>query len=270
MDFKTIPQFLTKAIADRTVAGIFAVHGNVDDGLDRSHPGSFANATAGRDRVKHLWNHGGGLFDRGQTPPIAAVKSIREVSRADLPEAVLAFAPDATGGAEVTREYLKTTRADEILAGLDAGAIDEMSYAYDVTEYKFTEDDALRATVRDIYGMKLFDTSDVNWGMNPATVGKKSALAALPFEEHLAYVLATMGDLTERVTDLKQLREKDGRHLTAAKLDQIQGLRASIAPLMADLDAILTRPDPPKDNADIRLLLLDFERIQARINGVTL
>jgi hypothetical protein len=268
MDTKTQPQFLTKAIADRTVAGIFAVHGNVDSGLDRSHLGSFANATAGRNRVVHLWNHGGGMFDRGQTPPIAVVKSIREVTRDELPDAVLQWAPDATGGAEVEREYLDTARGNEVLAGIKAGAITEMSYAYDITNATYTED-ATR-TIREIHGMTLFDTSDVNWGMNPATLGKKSALAALPFEEHLAYVLATMGDLTERVTDLKTLRERDGRHLTATKLEQIRELRTSAEPLMAVLDALLTRPDPHNVTAVARAVLLEVQRTFARLNGVTL
>ena len=35
--------YATKAITDRTVIGIACVHGNIDDGGDRSWPGSFAD-----------------------------------------------------------------------------------------------------------------------------------------------------------------------------------------------------------------------------------
>jgi hypothetical protein len=139
VEFKTLPQFQTKAIADRTVTGVFCVHGNRDDGRDRSHNGALADyGQGGRIRVRHLWNHGGGWLDRGQTPPIAAIKAIRELSREQLPEAVVKFAPDATGGVEVEREYLDTPRGNEILAGIKAGAIDEMSYAYDVLKATYT------------------------------------------------------------------------------------------------------------------------------------
>ena len=41
----------------------------------------------------------------------------------------------------VTRTYLDTPRANEVLAGLKAGAIAEMSYAYDVTKWDYEEID---------------------------------------------------------------------------------------------------------------------------------
>lgn len=260
VEVKYLPQSI-KAIDDRTIIGIFAVHGNVDDGGDRSHMGAFAEATAGRNRVKHLWNHGGGWFDRGQTPPIAVVKSIREVSRDELPDEVLNYAPDATGGAEVARTYLNTDRANEILEGIKAGAISEMSYAYEVTKATFTETDD--QYIREIHSMFLFDTSDVNWGMNMATMSKKSALAALAFPEHFSAVLATVEEFAERVADLKRLRETDGRHLSTINIDRVKSLYDQMQPLAADLSALIQRDDDAKhsDN-DLRAA---FYRLKGRI-----
>jgi hypothetical protein len=125
MEYKATPQF-TKQIENRTVIGIFAVHGNVDEGGDRSWPGSFADTRVhGRDRVRFLWQH------RSVDPPIAVVNYIRELSRNELPDSVTTYAPDAMGGVEVSRTYLYTLIGNEVLTDLKAGAIDEMSYAFD-------------------------------------------------------------------------------------------------------------------------------------------
>src|SRR5687767_2701928 len=134
MEYKSLPQFI-KAADDRSVVGIPAVHGNVDDGKDRSHLGAWADVKVnGRDRARFLWNH------NSNEPPIATIDYVREIGRADLPASVLAYAPEATGGVEIKRTYLNTPRANEVLAGILAGAIDEMSYAYDLTKHAFTED----------------------------------------------------------------------------------------------------------------------------------
>lgn len=268
VEFKTLPQFQTKAIVDRTVTGVFCVHGNRDSGGDRSHNGALANySQAGRIRVRHLWNHGGGWLDRGQTPPIAVIKAIRELSREQLPDSVIKYAPDATGGVEVEREYLDTPRGNEVLTGIDKGAIDEMSYAYDVVKATFTEEE--NQTTREIWTMTLFDTSDVNWGMNAATVGSKSALAALPFADHLAAVLATVEGMTERAADLKRLRETDGRSLSTINIDRIKSLCDELAPMQANLQALLERPKPTDDKA-ARQAFLEFQKTLARLNGVPL
>lgn len=263
VEVKYIPQSI-KSIDDRTIVGIFAVHGNVDDGGDRSHMGAFADATTGRNRVKHLWNHGGGWFDRGQTPPIAVVKSIREIGRDELPAEVLTYAPEATGGAEVTRTYLKNDRANEILEGIKEGAITEMSYAYEVTKATFTETED--RYIREIHGMTLFDTSDVNWGMNMATMSKKSALAALSFADHFSSVLAMVEEFQERVADLKHHRETDGRHLSTINVDRVKSLYEQLQPLVVDLSALMQRDDDAQqsDN-DLRA---EFYRLKGRIIGL--
>jgi HK97 family phage prohead protease len=174
-EYKSLPQFI-KQIDGRTVTGIFAVHGNVDSGLDRSHPGSFAKTFAEqRSRAKFLWNHD--FF----APPIATIKALREVGREELPAEVLALAPEATGGAEVTREYLDTPRGNEVLEGIKSGAITEMSYGYDPVKMDFTVEGEgeQQLRIRELREQRLYDVSDVLWGMNPATVGSK---AGLPLE----------------------------------------------------------------------------------------
>lgn len=187
MQIKSTNHFL-KSINGREVNGIFAVHGNVDDGQDRSWPGSFAKTIQERnDRIRFLWQHD------MSAPPIAKVVAIREVGRNELPDAVLVKAPEAMGGVEVTREYLDTPRGNEVLEGIKTGAITEMSYAYDAVKYDFEEDPNARSEwdrVRNLREVRLYEVSDVLWGMNPATQGSKSVL--LP---HLQWIIDVLAGL---------------------------------------------------------------------------
>jgi len=120
----------TKEIEGRTVKGITAVFGNIDDGGDRIHRGSFRKTIQENAvNVQHLWQH------RGDEPPTAVVKELKEVGRDDLPEEVRAKYPDATGGLYVAREYLETERGNDILTGIRANAITKMSIGFNAIKF---------------------------------------------------------------------------------------------------------------------------------------
>lgn len=175
MEYKTFAAE-TKQIEDRTVTGLAAITGNVDDGNDRIWRGAFKKTIRERaGRVRHLWMHD------PLAPPTAAIRELTEVDAADLPPEVRRKYPDATGGLLVKREYLRTPRGDEILAAIAAGAISEMSFGYDPVKFDFEGgEDKGGPLVRNLRELRLWDTSDVNWGMNSATVASKRAL---PFRE---------------------------------------------------------------------------------------
>ncbi len=176
MEYKTISSAV-KEVQDRTVVGIAAVMGNIDTGSDRLFNGAFTKTLQERSsRVQYLWQH-----DASQ-PPIAVIQSIKEVGTADLPQTTLREFPDATGGLQVTREYLTTPRGDEVLRGIVSGAIKEMSFGYDPVKFDPEEvqtPDGKRL-IRNLREVRLWDISDVNWGMNPATTASK---AAVPFKD---------------------------------------------------------------------------------------
>lgn len=255
-DRKAVPQF-TKAIDDRTVIGIFAVHGNVDSGGDRSWPGTFAEyAVDGRKRTRFLWQHD------SAAPPIATVNYIREVSRAELPTSVLSYAPDATGGVEISRSYLETPRGNEVLTGIKAGAIEEMSYGYDAKQYDFEETE--HALIRNIRKVELYDVSDVNWGMNPATTGVKQQ----PIDHQNAVVQAAIVDYVQRLKDLSALRAKEGRVLSDANRKRIAQLQESLTSVLADLTALLTATEPRADPAKALAAFAEFQRLHTTYYGV--
>ncbi|MGW8177385.1 MAG: HK97 family phage prohead protease [bacterium] len=159
---------------DRTITGISAVFGVIDAGMDNIYKGAFKKTLQeGTDRVKHLWQH-----DMTQ-PPIASITELREVGRGELPKDMKDKWPTAKGGLLVSRRYLDTPRGNEVLAGLksDPPAITEMSFAYDAVKFDYEEEDG--ALIRNLRELRLWDTSDVVWGMNPATVAQMKG--ALPF-----------------------------------------------------------------------------------------
>jgi len=258
IEYKASPAF-TMGIEGRTVTGIAAVHGNVDEGNDRSYPGLFGDFTTnGRKRARFLWQH-----DASQ-PPTAAIDELFEVNRADLPPAVLAYASNATGGTAVKRTYLDTPRGNEILAGLMAGAIAEMSYAYDAKEWQFTEDGD--RTVRELYKADLFDLSDVNWGMNPAT--SADGMKGSPLIVEHSTVLAAVENYIKRYQALAELRAKEGRVLSGENRKRIESAIEALANASKALSDLLDATEP-KQAPDIRQLWLQTQRTLATINGVT-
>lgn len=151
--------------AERTITGIASVFGNVDAVGDVVQPGAFRKAiadfNAGRGRALFLWNH-----DKSQ-PPVAKILELSEVGRSALPAAVLAKAPEATGGLRIKRQYFKDAFSDRVYQSVIAGAVREMSFAYDVIRYSMREQNSKQ--IRLLEELALYDVSDVLWGANAAT-----------------------------------------------------------------------------------------------------
>lgn len=192
--FKHLPYFKVAA-EGRVRKGICAVFGNVDSWGDRIMPGAFAKTIQeGRSRVKHLWNHD------FSNPPIASITELKEVGREELPDAVLSYAPEATGGLMVAREYYEDEFSDRVMKAIDKGDITEMSFGYDVMKWDNSEEGDRK--IRNLVELKLFDTSDVLWGMNAATVAA-GAKTALPFGLIVQH-------LTNHVAEIKAGRRNAG------------------------------------------------------------
>lgn len=171
MECKTVVEL--HEVNDRIVTGFPSVFGNVDDGGDLIEPGAYQKTLAERGaRLRWLWQH-----DRSQ-PPTAKVLELAEVSREELPADVIAHYPEATGGLRVRREYLDTPRGNEVLAAIKSGALNEMSIGYDATKAEYPADSNVngRKVRRVLKEIRLWEMSDVNWGMNAATANVKALL----------------------------------------------------------------------------------------------
>ena len=259
MEYKRTRHFVkTLDEESRTVTGIFAVHGNIDDGGDMSIPGSFARRLEGRSRVRFLWNH------NAMNPPIASVLKIREVGREELPPKVLEVAPEATGGVEITRKYYEDVPLADWVYGAVVRGDTEMSYAYDVHGYEMRGEDDKR--IRILTDVELFDVSDVNWGMNPATAGVKGngvfPGTGMTFTEHSLAAAAALEEFLERVEERKSWRERDGRTLSEA-------VRKRLLKLNGVLESILRATEPLAAAGEVQSLLSEYLNTERLIAEIT-
>ena len=202
MELKSSPAYI-KEIEDRSVTGFFSVFGNKDLHGDIAQPGSFNKTLKERKGTfKHLWMHD--MF----SPAIAVIDELVEVGKEALPRELLKKFPDASGAMQVKRTYLNTPRGNEVLEGIKAGVPYEMSYGYDPIKVKYEERDGQR--VRILQEQKLWETSDVTWGANSATLASKAFAFAQQdpkFLEHLKALLEPENDSTHDTQELTEFQK---------------------------------------------------------------
>lgn len=202
-----------KASSDRIKTGLAALTGNIDSGYDRIHSGAFLKTLSDdKTRFRHLWNH------RSENPPIASIKEIEEIGTEKLPDAVKLKYPEITGGLLVTREYYDNELSNWVLTAINNGDINEMSFAYEVVKASFSEEE-IEGTgrtkyIREIHELKLYETSDVNWGMNAATV---ASLKGLEFPKSIGMFFEESSKVLQSI--------KEGRELTPSDIVLLQQLQ---------------------------------------------
>lgn len=244
-----------KIVDGRTVTGFAAVTGNIDTGMDRIFKGAFKKTLKENGkRVRHLWMH-----DPFQ-PPTAVIKELAEVGREDLPEEITKDNPEVTGGLQVVREYLDTPRGNEILSGIKAGAIGEMSFAYDPVKFDFEEikeGEKQGRMVRNLKEIRVWDTSDVTWGMNELTVAAKYAPLLSAYQERMPKeqfdLMNGLVTTIQEATSAEAL--KSGRVLSARNLEKLKAA-------LDVLTEILLAAEPQED--DEKRLLALTEQLRRR------
>lgn len=171
MEHKTVPAYL-KHVDDELgiVESIFAVFGNLDEGKDILHPGSFKKTLSERgNKVKVLDQHNTDSISRVLGKPL----DIREIGASDLPMELKADYPNATGGVWAkTQFFLDTPEGKGAFIRLKEGGIDEWSFGYDAVDVDYTpvEIDGEKYRARNLRQVKLFEYSPVLWGLNQATI----------------------------------------------------------------------------------------------------
>jgi len=170
-EYKSVPAYLVKANAEQGITVIIAnVFGIVDDGDDLIPNGALAKTISERfNRIRRLDQHRTDSVMR----VIGKVLAIREVGRDELPDDVLRDYPEATGGLEVTTQYLMDTPEGlGAFRRVAAGAVNEYSIGFDLVdrpEYRKMTWRGKEINVRVLKQLRLWEVSDVIFGMNPAT-----------------------------------------------------------------------------------------------------
>lgn len=150
---------------EHTVEHVISVMGNVDDGGDVVMNGAFTktlreNGPLGADRIRATWMHD--LWE-----PIGRPLEMNEVGRGDLPEAVLARAPGATGGLHVVTKISMTQRGRDAHTLLVDGVLNEWSIGYFPVKWEWEEGGA---SVRHLQELKLVEYGLVTLAMNPGAL----------------------------------------------------------------------------------------------------
>jgi HK97 family phage prohead protease len=166
------------------VEAIWAVMGNIDEGLDRIHNGSFTKTFAERgNKVALLDNH----RTDSVMSALGTVLALKEVNEAELPAQIKETYPDATGGAWGQFQFLTDTPEGKgAFTRIKKGAVRQWSFGYDALDKDYTTEetkDGEEITVRNLRTIKLYEVSPVLFAMNEATTttDAKSASEGKPY-----------------------------------------------------------------------------------------
>jgi len=216
------------------ITALVSVFNNVDHASEKVMPGAFSKSLAKRT-PKGVWAH-----DWSQ--PIAKTLEARETSE----------------GLVIRGQFnLDTQRGREAFSDIKFGIIDEFSIGYRVVKDSF---DSEQKDIRQLDELELYEWSPVLVGMNPATelLTIKSDVPAT-LDSQVASVLACANQLANRFEAIHELRAKDGRHLSAAKWEQIGACRDVFSRLFN-----LSQPKVNADDAEARRLLAEFLNTQIK------
>ncbi len=135
------------------------------------------------------------------------------------------------------------------------------SIGYEVLEDEYVADGRLLKNV------KLYEWSIVNVPANQAA--SMTYAKSLPLADHAATALAAVADFKDRITDLSQLRAKEGRVLSNANRERISQVKTALAALIQDLDALLSATEPVADTSKAAQdLYIEFLRLESSLLGV--
>ena len=157
----------------------------------------------------------------------------------------------------------ETQRGREMFSDIKAGIITEYSFGFKTVGQEQKDDGSRHVTDVDLY-----EWSPVLVGCNPDTYtawvkslqGSLIPPAGMSMEQHSSQVLATVEEFMSRVRSLKDLREKDGRTLSATRRDEIKRLYDTLGEL-------LTETEPLADPVKAAHLHAQFQHTIARLNG---
>lgn len=226
MEYKTVPLEI-KAVGDEgIVEGHYSIFGNIDDGGDVSHPGSFSKTIQERgSRVKvfrfHDWSipvgPAGGSFNGGNG------NLLQE---------------DGTGLFARYKISRDSFWGKDTWVLIKDQVVSEGSYGYEVVKADFDEDGA-----RHLREQKLYEISPVPLGMNPlTTINAVKAGAMNPkmaFDAFLA--------IAEEI--------KAGRVLSSANVDKVRSALTAVESLAEVLNELLAAAEPEPDKAAYSALL---------------
>jgi HK97 family phage prohead protease len=226
MQEKKAFKFQWKEIDDKkgTFQGYAAIFGNVDLGGDVVVKGAFKRSIDARQgRFKMLWSHD------YKSPPIG-IATVKEDDRGLLAIGELFFE--------------KMQRATEVYEGIKSGAIDSLSFMYDVIQ---SEPGTMRGQkVRFLKELKLYEISPVNFPMN-----EEAIITGVKTQE--------LNELAQRMTALEEKLKTmpvntDFKEAIEKICSEVSALRSKVEEL-ATISTSSTQDEPAQTFEAVRALV---------------
>lgn len=202
-----------KAAEEGVIEAIVSVFNLVDRGDDIVRPGAF-KASLSAKLPNFVWSHD---WDR----PVGKTLAAEELEPGDsrLPESIRPY-----GGLWVKGQFnLETQRGREAYADLKFGAVQEFSIGFRIIRDAYDRDNG----IREILEAELFEWSPVLVGMNPATTVisvKGEPQAGRSLCDQADAVLAAADALVDRLQGYAEMRARDQRRVSPARIEQAKAL----------------------------------------------
>lgn len=257
-ELKSIPQYQFKTEDGddpRVKRQVFAVFGHVDSVGDRINLGATKKTIQENlRRLRVLWQHD---FD---SPPIGVPLDVTEKTIQELPPDAAEFYrsefPDATGVLLASVKYLDTPRGNEVLEGINAGAITENSIGFSTVNGKTTYTVENGKRIRELFEIRLWDISPVNWGANDATTNLKRIGPVQYSEDDLVHQVEALHPLLAEL--------KAGRVLSDANLTRLRAAMEALQEILATAEPLDVEADDEKAAQD-QALTVERQRLLHRL-----
>lgn len=230
MEYKTVKTEFKATGEKGEFEGHFSIFGNVDDGGDISHPGSFLKTIQERgSRVKVFYAH-------DWMKLIGPAPELKE---------------DALGLLAKGRLTLGSFWGKEAWELMKDNALNEGSYGYEAVKFDFEEREG--RMIRNLREQKLYEISPVPIGMNPLTdLRAVKAMFRMGHgaekDEALAEFIAIVESFSKDV--------KAGRVLSAANLERAKNALGSLQAAIDALNNLLEAAEPGDGKAVAHSALL--------------
>ena len=214
MEYKAVPLELKADGDEGVVEGHYSIFGNVDDGEDRMHPGSFAKTIQERGkRVKVFFGH---AWDKLIAPPPSVLQE------------------DSTGLFAKYNCVLESFWGNEAWVLIKSGAMTEGSFGFEAVKFDYDE-----KGVRDLREVKLFEISPVPLGMNPLTSIRAIKSGAIPNDQHLDIIAGILEEI------------QAGRMLVTVKPKELIPVRDTFSALADAINEKLVAAEPVVDHSPL-------------------
>jgi uncharacterized protein len=193
------------------VHAVVSVFGNVDFANEVVVKGAFANALA---NAKSKGKYPPGVWSHDWSLPVAKTLDMWE---------------EEDGLHVIGKFNMGTQRGRETFSDIKEGIITEYSFGYRVLR------DEQKDGSRHLLELDIHEWSPVLVGCNPATytVGvKDNPHAGMTLDDQVESVLAANSNLINRLSELKELRQKEGRVLSGSRREQAKSLLGQLENLL--------------------------------------